>query len=232
MPTPEDFKVSASEGINQLSNGTYYFITPNKQGPTASSHVLSNPVILPFLDQAALVSNHNFSEGANFKKMIGQAGEWVFGSSLMQAGEYVASSSGYGAALEGAAVYNGSSPVTLNVRSKLFSVYGDGSVLDLLDKINASGYGTLSGGQSGGFPVQGGTFNHPGWFDIEIKSFQSSGGGEKVIYSFKNAVILSTNFTIYAPFIGQGEPMLVDIDIAFKQAFRGFRENVGIGKSI
>lgn len=239
MPTPESWKIEPTLGVGGLTaarNAVYYVLTPKSVG-ALKSHIFTQPVILPYLDQASISYAHNWSEADNLTKTLSEsAGQYIGVGQLFSKGlQYVSSAAAAGPHASTASMYSDSAPVTLNVRSKIFSADGDGSLLRFLDNIRAEGFGSLSGtgGRTriGGLSLAGGLMRHPDWWDVKVVSVNQ--GLYTEIINITDMIIMSTNFTFYAPFVtgpsGISEPMLVDIDIGFKQTFRGFRESHSIG---
>jgi len=263
MALPHDFKPGTTMGIG---TGTWYVLTP-----AGGNHVIKTSKYLPVTDSIAFSQQHVWNESDNLGKNILSSIENLPGQILSGASRRTSKLGKYSGVANGAAqlvsrnlqhhlgggpsasacaVYVDSSPPTINVRTKLFSPDGSGSIIGLLEEFRSDFTGGTVGAPSAsafssagaaaqsaiaGFNslvatagVRGGIISHPGWWTIEIVSF--AGGSNSVLMTMKDMIAKSMDVTMYSPFIGQ-DPSLIELNIGFSHGFRGLRESMSFGGS-
>jgi hypothetical protein len=239
MALPDNWSIT-DKGITPHNNAVYYALTPKSTPGSWKSHVFAvgETIYLPYLDQHNFSFNHNWNEADQQLKQVAASVLPSITAAISGASAFVSAvggiAAGVGVHVSPASVYADSAPVTINVRTKLFSNKGDGSLLRFIDKVRADGFGTTSGaGTTVPGRIQLGRLRHPDYWKVQIISI--AGGARTIVFEADWMLVVSTSMTMYAPFVsagsaGKSEPMLVELEIAMKGAFRGLRESCRIGE--
>lgn len=141
-------------------------------------------------------------------------------------------------ALGGEAMSQRLGKITGDISELAGSVGGEtvGSIAGDAGRIIGSGamnavQGVLEKGQdvlnAGGKTFKAGAIDHPEWWKIQVVTFHSA--GKTFLATMYDMVCTGMNVTFFAPFYN-GEPMMIELDIGFKHAFRGLRESMTFSK--
>lgn len=252
MSLPHNFNPLASDPSEFVSTGSYYVLKPKQKGKDG------NLIYLPVVDNVSQSFAHAWTIGDNLARgaiesLSGAAS--TFGKALTTA-TVVAAQQNYGGGLHASAcaLFADSSPPTLNITTRIFSPDGNGNILKLCEKLKNLTSASLSGGSDIAKDAFGdnvsklqnfakeklgrygkvGVIQVPHWFDIEVVSF--GGGGETVITAMKDMICNSMSTTFISPYVtnknGKSEPSIVEINMSFGHAYKGFSENFAYGKRL
>jgi hypothetical protein len=231
-----------------INYGTYYKLEP-KQG-SVGSHVITRTIYLPVQDTISWSFNHVYNEADNLSKNIidnlAQRGG-ALGSAISK---FAQRKIGGSVHISSCALYVDSGPPALNVKTRMFSPDGSGSILYLLELFRQDTHGSLGGSGlanttvggaandviggavsavnslAGNSVAQGGTIDHPEWWNIQVVTYSKD--GVVVLADMKDMLCRSMNVTFFSPFYGR-EPSMMDLELAFQYGFRGTRESMSFG---
>jgi len=84
-----------------------------------------------------------------------------------------------------------------------------------------------SAANAGGNKVlQSGPIDHPEWWKIQVVTFGRT--GQTILATMEDMLCKGMNVVFYAPFY-DGEPSMIEIDMAFQHGFRGVRQSMRFG---
>ena len=240
---PHNFNSGLTPGGERgVPYGVYYKLIP-KHGPSGS-HVIRSPIYLPVTDTISWSFQHTWTEADNLtKNLIRSAASGAMGALTNNkfltgaadfAGTVAQRKLGGGAHVSACSIYMDSAPPTINVKTKLFSQDGNGSIIGFLESMRADTHADLGGGgvqqkinslgggvgssvQSAigaaqtGVNQLGGTGNavKMGLVDHpewwKIQVISFAGGNRTVIASMEDMICTGLDYTLYAPFVvGEG----------------------------
>jgi len=253
MPLPHRFKPGTTAD-SFIKYGTYYRLTPVKG--SADTHVITKPFLLPVIDTVNYSFQHRWNESDNLAKGVIDSIIQKGPAGIDTASRFLQRKIGGAPHVSACAIYVDSEPPTINVRTKMFSPDGMGSIVELIEQLRQDTHGAtgtapkgnsllhkagqavqgvISAGESlvndsfGGGKVLGGAgwMSHPEWWKIQVIIFSKD--GERVLSTHKDMHCTNMNVVFYAPFYNN-EPSMIELEVGFMHGFRGTRESMAFGK--
>jgi hypothetical protein len=226
---PHDFSTLGK--TQTIATGVYYHLIPKKA--TGSSHLdsIGDGFWFPVTGDSPIdySFNHTWDLADNLaKKQIDSIGSGggISGDAIqlgVRAAQHYLGGSLYAS---GCALYNTSSPPTINVSTKLFSVGGN-NLINIIEGIRGDTHGRLgSGGAAAG--VKAGTIEHPGGWDVEVVSFAGTSGGTNIVSFMKDMICVGMKVTMYSPWLGI-EPCYMELSLTFQHGYPGMSESMKFG---